>query len=226
MVARSLLQRAPEERRQTYKEAELAVEEDGSVLALRRNNLMVASSRGIIETWVDRLAQQRRSAAAAEAGRAMPELPGNGALKAAYERLQMARPVRFISLNAHGELAALLSLLPDGEGPESVADSDLVGDRVISLAAQLGRESEEDAELVAFLECTDAETASELREALQALVGQVGESAPIQDVTTAVEDAVIRIEAVVPAFPRKAASALQYLAQRVKEERKQQAPQQ
>jgi len=96
-----------------YKEATLLIKEDGTAVAVRDNNLMLADREDLVRAWVDSLELHTPSEEQARAEAPPAELQAGPLLKSAHELLGRTAPIRFACGNEHGELRALAR----GDGP-------------------------------------------------------------------------------------------------------------
>jgi len=171
-IARSLIaQQARDQgltQPETYKGGAISVVDGGAAFAVRANSYMVAEEESFLRAWLDGL----------QAERERPEPPGGAAplpagldpgLLDAYDRLDRESPVRFACLNAHGEVGALLDLLPLEPARARLRAAGMAGPGVLSVGGQLLSLNSRDASLTLRIACADEEAAERIQTALAAL---------------------------------------------------------
>lgn len=216
LVARSYMENAAggaQARTSEYRGALTAVTPDGRALGIFQNNYMAADQTPVIPYWVDRVIEER--ARQKRPGPQQPlEMNAKEQLKAAYGRLDAADPVLFACLNSRGELALLLSLMPQGDPRALLEESGLAAKRVVSLGGELKGINDRDAALTLFLECADASFAAQLQAALTQVARAYAAQSPFRDVKiTLAEGRVLKVETRVESLPEKVTSLVRYLAQ-------------
>lgn len=196
--------------------ATVFVNGDGKVLAVRGNNYMTADREEIVTQWMARLEQQRaREERWPEGEQPVPELDADAPVRAAYERLDRKLPILFACVNSHGELAALLSLAPDGETRQALVAAGAASPNVVSVSGQIEGLDYPDAALRLYVECSDAGFAERLQEALEELVQAAGDASPLREIVVRRKDgALLRIDARIEDLPDKLSGLLRYLADR------------
>jgi len=195
-----------------YKEATLLIKEDGTAVAVRDNNLMLADREDLVRAWVDSLELHTPSEEGAPFEPPRAELQAGPLMKSAHELLGRTAPIRFACGNAHGELLALMAVIPEDQGRAELAATGLASPEVLCLSGQFESLNNLDAILTLFLTCADSGSAGQLQERLRQFADAAGDSAPLKEVAMAqVSDAVLRIEARVPNLPDKVI----WLAERV-----------
>jgi hypothetical protein len=207
-----MLERSEHAEFEDYEGAELITSRGGPILAARRNNYMAGDDREMVTYWVERLKEQR--ARAAQGGRPAPQMDAPEPLKAAYGRLDPGAPIRFASLNAHGELALLLDLSPVARFRERFQAAGLAEQSIVSVSGQLEPLNSLDAALTAFIECADADFAIGLEAATEELAAEHAQHSPLREVRVVREAVVLRLEARVENLPEKAAALVRHLAAR------------
>lgn len=202
--------------RSEHKHAVMVVTERGTAVAVRTNNFMWAGRRELADYWIDRLEERRAlEAGAGEAGAPVAKITADGTLRAAYERLDGDQAVRFACVNARGELAALLAMMPEGRVRELLEASGMTAPEVVSLSGQMASLNSMDAVLTLFVECADPDATQRLSEALAALAEELGPASPFGEVKVEREsDTVLRVEAHVENVPKWAAGLVTHLADR------------
>jgi hypothetical protein len=211
VLARAFVEQIEAARIEELEGGVLATRDEGTV-GVRGNTYMAADSREMVVAWMHRLAEQAPSGDG-PTGRAEGEPFGR-----AYGRLDPARPVRFVMLNEHGELAGLLKWMPEGAAREALGEAGVASPRVVSLAGHVRSLGGNDAELTLFLECRDAGAAEGLGAALEEIAAGLTDESPVQDLEVERSgDAMVLLTGRVPDFPGKVYALVEYLAERAKE---------
>ncbi len=214
LLARSVLKAQKDKGSTTeYKGATLLITQDGTAVAVRDNSLMAANREDLARAWIDSLELHTPSDEGPEQALPLAELQAGPLLKSAYGMLSRTAPIRFACGNAHGELQALLSVIPEDQGREELAATGVASPKVLSLSGQFESLNNLDAMLALFVACADAESAGELRQKLQQFADAAGDSASLKEVAIEqVSDAALRIVARVPNLPDKVVSVAEHLA--------------
>ncbi len=186
---------------------------EGRAIGMRGNNYMVADQPAMLKRWAKDLEEQRRRDEPAPPRMSEP-------LMTAYGRLDASSPILFASVNAHGELAAILAALPEGEARQALGRAGLASPQVVSFSAELAGLNNRDAELTMFLECEAAEVAGELADRLTAVGRTFAKANPLQEIQVALheeEERVVRVRGRLEDLPDRIAEAINYMAERHEE---------
>lgn len=208
----------------SYKGTTIAAIEQKAYTAVRGNNVLSADRRELVETWIDRIIEQRGREKETPDGEQPPGPPLNAseAMEAAYGRLDTSQPLLLAVLNTHGELAALTKPLRGKPAGEIIERLGITDEEVRAISAQIRPINSRDGELTLFIEMADEGAAEDMRERLEVALEKGGESVPVRDAELTVDGPILRAEGRLQDLPDRIADLVVRALERIEKEREQQ----
>jgi len=144
-------------------------DEEGA-FGFRTNTYMVAEEKALLRAWLDGIQADAERGGDPEAEPAPLPAGMDPQLLEAHDSLDRNSPVRFACLNAHGEVADLLSKLPGKEVAARLRQAGMAGPGVLCVSGQLQSMNSRDASLTLRISCADDRTAAGIEAALTELI--------------------------------------------------------